>query len=217
MKISNSIKKSLNIASIEKIKASIVGNDEKKFRATMELAPLFASALAWYNADGKGLLIEANEGVKINVDTFCVEVLKFTKSWVYKVIKASEHDEATIEQFIDVVKQLNINGHVVDMSLQNLNKFAKDKGQFVEVNSVLEDTSEGEGEETTEGEGEGEGEETSKGDTIFTMAWKRNDVNVSLRVDANGQFITNNAPEHLAEAIEFLQGILAEFHANMEA
>lgn len=55
-----------------------------------------------------------------------------------------------------------------------------------------------------------EGDETSdKVATVFTLSWKRDDGNVSIRVDAEGNVKTTNSPEDIERAIELLQSMLA--------
>lgn len=55
-----------------------------------------------------------------------------------------------------------------------------------------------------------ESEEASeKVSTVFTLSWKREDGNVSIRVDAEGNVKTTNSPEDIERAIELLQSMLA--------
>jgi hypothetical protein len=51
--------------------------------------------------------------------------------------------------------------------------------------------------------------ESDKVATVFTLSWKRDEGNVSIRVDAEGNVKTTNNPQDIERAIELLQSMLA--------
>ena len=63
--------------------------------------------------------------------------------------------------------------------------------------------------EATEGEGEGEGEQTEiqpeiRANVIFSLSYKTESGNISVKIDENGVVKTNNTREQILQAIEFL-------------
>jgi len=205
MKISNAIKKELQIDAITRIKGAMINSDEKKFRASLQLGALYHQALEWYSNGGKELLKVDNPNEAVNQDVFCIKVLGARKQWVHKCAKASEISADVVEKFISIVRELSTQGHIIGIGIDALNKFVKDGEQI----HVKEETATDETASEETASEETETEETAT--TILTLAYVSNTgKNVALRLSSTGELITGNSADEIREALAILTEKLAE-------
>lgn len=208
MKISNAIKKELQIDAITRIKGAMINSDEKKFRASLQLGALYRQALEWYSNGGKELLKVDNPNEAVNQDVFCVKVLGARKQWVHKCAKASEISADVVEKFIAIVRELSTQGHIIGIGIDALNKFVKDGEQI----HVKEETATDETATDETATDETATDETAS--TILTLAYvSSTGKNVAVRLKSCGELVTGNTADEIREAIEILSAKLAEIQA----
>jgi hypothetical protein len=127
---------------------------------------------------------------------------------MYKCIKASNVAEDVVEIFERQCKHLQDSGEKVKISIESLNQFAKAYAEDEYVNvadlqatddSVVEDTTaDSVAEDTTEDATE------STSDTIFTLSFKTDSGNVSVRYSHSEGLVTTNSNDDILDAIAFL-------------
>ena len=130
---------------------------------------------------------------------------------MYKCIKASNVSEDVVQIFESQCKHLQDAGQRVKISIEALNQFAKEYARNEDVNvadlqgtadtdSVVNDTTADDSvaEDTTE-----DATETTS-DTIFTLSFKRDSGNVSVRYSHSEGLVTTNSADEIQMAIAFL-------------
>ena len=121
---------------------------------------------------------------------------------MYRYIKASHVAEDVLQVFERQCKHLQDSGESVSMCVDSLNQFAK-------VYAVNEDVNVADLQATeTESVGTDTIEETetaeSTSDTIFTLSFKANSGNVSVRYSHSEGLVTTNSNDDILGAIAFL-------------
>lgn len=185
------VKTALNLTEVKSLQRTLLNGQKKKFEQTLQLSTYVASALNWFKSEeGKTACNEA--GITWSTEEFALKVYGWQKSYFYKVVKAGNLAPEVIDTFKAKCDTLESEGKDSNRTLEGLLKYAKS------------------GAMGNEGEGEGEGETASveRVETVFTMAYKREGGNVSVRVDANGVFKTSNSVNEILEAIEYLRSML---------
>jgi hypothetical protein len=192
------IKQALNLNEIRTVSRSLSNAKKKKFEQSLVLSKLVVKAVEWFHSD-EGKAKCAEEGIEWSNEEIGNKVFGWQKSYFYKVVKAGKLPETTVETFIAKCDEIEAQGEEANRSIEGLLKFAKQ----VENNQ----SEGGQGEE-----GEGEAAETAQVETrvqtIFTMTYKTDAGNVSVRVDANGNVKTTNTSEEIQAAINFLTNTL---------
>lgn len=194
------VKDALNLTSIRTLQKTIMNGQKKKFEQTLQLSTLVRNAADWFKSkEAKEQLQQ--EGISWTAEDFSMKVFGWQKSYFYKVAKAGALQPEVVETFKAKCDEVEAEGKDANRTLEGLLKYAKKYG---------ETTAEGEGGGEGEGEGgEGEGAQVEvRVETIFTMTYKREEGNISVRVDANGIVKTNNSVNEILEAIAFLQSQL---------
>ena len=188
------VKQSLNLTEIRSTQRVIANGQKKKFEQTLQLSKLVVGAVAWFaSEDGQRVCTE--EGISWTNEEIGIKIFGWQKSFFYKVVKAGKLETAVIESFNTKCTEIESQGSEANRSLEGLLKFAK------QVNAATT--------ETTEGEGEGEGEQTDiqpeiRANVIFSLSYKTESGNISVKIDENGVVKTNNTREQILQAIEFL-------------
>jgi hypothetical protein len=158
------------------------------------LSKLVVNAVEWF-ASEEGKTVCTEEGISWSNEEIGNKIFGWQKSFFYKVVKAGKLETAVIESFNTKCTEIESQGSEANRSLEGLLKFAK------QVNAATT--------ETTEGEGEGEGEQTDiqpeiRANVIFSLSYKTESGNISVKIDENGVVKTNNTREQILQAIEFL-------------
>lgn len=178
------VKTNLNLSNVEKLKTNIDNAQKRKFDNTLQLAEIVAKSFEWFKSENGKALCQEN-GIKWNSEQFALKVYGYQKSFFYKLVKAAEIDDETIERFKAKCEEIEQRNEKSQRNLDSLLRFAKD-------------------ENCLDGESE-DGEQ--KAETIFTLAFK-SDTNVSVRINSEAKLETKNSKEEILKAIEFLQGLL---------
>ena len=179
------VRTALNLTEIRTIQRGITNAKKKKFDQTLTLSALVVKAFEWFSSEhGKAKLNE--EGLSWSNEEFFNKVFGWQKSFSYKVLKAGKLPTDVVDTFKVKCDELERQGEEPNRSLEGLLKFAK------QVESGGE-----------EGGNEGAEVETRSA-TIFTLAFKHPEKNISVRIDDAGQVKTTNSREEIQEAVSFL-------------
>jgi hypothetical protein len=183
------VRTALNLTEIRTIQRGITNAKKKKFDQTLQLSHLVVNAFNWFSSEvGKAKMAE--EGLTWSNEEFFNKVFGWQKSFSYKVLKAGKLPTEVVDTFKTKCDQLEQQGEEPNRSLEGLLKFAK----------VVE-----QGEEGGNGEEGGEGAEVeTRSATIFTMALKHPDKNISVRINEAGEVKTTNSRDEIQSAINFL-------------
>lgn len=186
------VKQSLNLQAINTLRRADTNAQKKKFENSLQLAKAVKQSFNWFSSEeGKAKCNE--EGITWSNEEFFQKVFGWQKSFSYKLLKVGKLEDTIIEKFNQKCAEVEARGEEAVRSIENLLKFAK----------VVESG----GEEGGEGEGEGAEVETRSA-TIFTLAFKHPDKNISIRINDAGEIKTTNTTAEIFEAIKFLTDAL---------
>jgi hypothetical protein len=190
------VKTALNLTEIRSVQRTITNAKKKKFEQTLTLSKLVTNVLTWFQSeDGKRKCSE--EGITWSNEEIGNKVFGWQKSFFYKVVKAGKLEESVVDTFKAKCDEAEAQGNEPNRSLEGLLKFAKQ----VETGTQTGGESEGEmGDPETTGEAQIE----VRAENVFTLKCKVDGVNVSVKIDANGNLTTNNSKEQIEEAIAIL-------------
>ena len=204
---SDAVKEGLQLSKVKSLQKHIKNADRTKFQKQLKLANVMREAKEWFDKDETQLLF-ADQGIVWSADELADKVYECQKSWMYKCIKASNVAEDVVEIFERQCKHLQDSGEKVKISIESLNQFAKAYAEDEDVNvadlqatddSVAEDTTaDSVAEDTTE-----DATETTS-DTIFTLSFKTDSGNVSVRYSHSEGLVTTNSNDDILDAIAFL-------------
>ena len=199
------VKSAINLSEIKRARKSIENAQKSKFNHTMGMANLVKSAVEWFESeDGKAVFAE--EGIQWSKADFGLKVFGWQKSYFYKVVKVATLDERILAAFNTACDNL---GSEANRSLAGLLEFSRD----IDLDS-LEHAADATEEQIAEAEEAAIAEAASavqeeRVETMFTMSWKNPEGrNVAIRVDANGQIITQNDSSEVSAAINFLSNAI---------
>lgn len=190
------IQTALSLREIRTAQRTLTNGQKKKFEQTLHLSKLVLNAVNWFNSE-EGKAICTEEGISWTNEEIGNKVFGWQKSFFYKVVKAAKVDEAVIETFKAKCDVAEAVGQDANRSLEGLLKFAKQTETIAEESGNVDTDG-----ETTEAEVE------IRTATIFTLTYKTDAGNVSVRIDETGQIKTTNSAEQIAEAIKFLTNSL---------
>jgi hypothetical protein len=189
------IKAALQLTQIKGLQKNILNGQKKKFGQTLELSKLVAASVQWFKSE-EGKAKFASEGISWTNEEFGNKVFGWQKSFFYKVIKAGNLKEETINTFVQKCDEIEATGKDANRTLENLLKYAKNEGA-------------NEGEEGTN-EGEEGTNELIKPTTILTLTYKTEEGNICVRVDSNNIVKTTNSVLEIEAAIAFLRAQLPQ-------
>jgi len=184
------IKTALQLTEIRSIQRTLSNGQKKKFDSTLQLSKVVVKATEWFTSD-EGKAKFAEDGITWTMEDFALKVFGWKNSFFCKVRKAGKLQDEIIETFKAKCEEAEQSGQEPNRTLEGLLKFAKQA------------STEGEGAEGAEG-----AEVELRTETIFTMTYKREEGNISVRVDANGVIKTTNSIADINEAIKFLTNLL---------
>ena len=184
------VKRSLNLQAINTLRRADSNAQKKKFENSLQLAKAVKESFNWFSSEeGKAKFNE--EGISWSNEEFFQKVFGWQKSFSYKLLKVGKLEDTIVEKFNQKCAEVEARGEEAVRSIENLLKFAK----------VVESGEQ----EGGEGEGEGEGAEVeTRSATIFTLAFKHPDKNISVRINESGEVKTTNSREEIMSAIAFL-------------
>lgn len=184
------VKRSLNLQAINTLRRADSNAQKKKFENSLQLAKAVKESFNWFSSEeGKAKCNE--EGISWSNEEFFKKVFGWQKSFSYKLLKVGKLEDTIVEKFNQKCTEVEARGEEAVRSIENLLKFAK----------VVESGEQ----EGGQGEGEGEGAEVeTRSATIFTLAFKHPEGNISVRIDDAGQVKTTNSREEIQEAVSFL-------------
>jgi hypothetical protein len=189
------VKQALNLTEIRGVQRTIVNAKKKKFEQTLSLSKMALNVVNWFNSD-EGKSICNDEGIAWNSEEIGNKIFGFQKSYFYKVIKAGKLDDEVIETFKTKCDEAEAVGDEPDRSLAGLLKYSR----------VLALNASGGGDDASGGGDDAEIE--TRAQTVFTMTFKTNDGNISVRIDDAGTIKTTNTKEQINEAINFLKSFM---------
>jgi hypothetical protein len=184
------VKQALNLQAINTLRRADSNAQKKKFENSLQLAKAVKQSFGWFSSEeGKAKCNE--EGISWSNEEFFQKVFGWQKSFSYKLLKVGKLEDTIIENFNQKCIEVEARGEEAVRSIENLLKFAK----------VVESGSEegGQGEE-----GEGGAEVETRAQTIFTLAFKHPDGNISVRINDAGEIKTTNSRDEIQSAINFL-------------
>lgn len=201
---SDAVKEGLQLSKVKSLQKHIKNADRTKFQKQLKLANVMREAKEWFDKDETQILF-ADQGIVWSADELADKVFECQKSWMYKCIKASNVAEDVVEIFERQCKHLQDSGEKVKISIESLNQFAKAYAedeyvnvadlQSTETDGVVEDTiADIVAEDATE----------STSDTIFTLSFKTDSGNVSVRYSHSEGLVTTNSNDDILDAIAFL-------------
>ena len=190
------VKSALNLSEIRSVQRTITNAKKKKFEQTLTLSKLVTNVVEWFNSeDGKRVCSE--EGITWSNEEIGNKVFGWQKSFFYKVVKAGKLEEDVVNTFKAKCDEAEAQGEEPNRSLEGLLKFAK------QVETGAQGGGQGENEmgdpETT-----GEAQIEVRAENVFTLKCKVDGINVSVKIDADGNLTTNNTKEQIEEAIAIL-------------
>jgi hypothetical protein len=186
------VKQGLNLSEIRSVQRTITNAKKKKFDNTLVLSQLVVKAVDWFQSED-GQRVCSEEGISWSNEEIGQKVFGWQKSFFYKVVKAGRLETEVIDTFNAKCNEAETRGEDPNRSLEGLLKFAKQ----------LEQTNADGGTEGSE-EGSEEAQVETRAETIFTLTYKNESGNVSVRIDANGLVKTTNTDEQIREAISVL-------------
>lgn len=168
----------LKLRELRRLATADMNATKKRFETSLQLSQIVAEGFEWYkSASGKATM--ANEGITWTTEEFALKVYGYQKSFFYKLVKAGAVETPKVEEYKEF--------EPTNRTIEGLLKFIKSGGKGAD------------------GEGGEEGEETTaRPTTVFTMTYKTDAGNVSVRVDSNGVVKTTNTNDQITEAIAFL-------------
>lgn len=188
------VKQALSLAEIRTAQRTLTNGQKKKFEQTLALSKLVLNAVNWFNSE-EGKRICNEEGISWTNEEIGNKVFGWQKSFFYKVVKVAKLDEAVIDTFKTKCDQAEANNQDANRSLEGLLKFAKQSETVSEASGNEDGETDG---ETTEAEVE------IRTANIFSLSYKQEDGNVTVKIDENGTVKTNNSIEEIKRAIDFL-------------
>lgn len=187
----NEVSSALSLHEIRLVSRSLTNAKKKKFEQTLVLSKLVVKAVEWFHSEeGKAKCRE--EGIEWTNEEIGNKVFGWQKSYFYKVVKAGKLQPEVIESFVEKCNEIDNSGEEANRSLEGLLKYAKQ----------VENNTEAGGQDGEDGEGEAQVE--TRVATVFTLSFKQEDGNVSVRIDSNGNVKTTNTTEQIQAAIAFL-------------
>jgi len=185
------VKQALNLQVINTLRRADSNAQKKKFENSLQLAKAVKQSFNWFSSEeGKAKCNE--EGISWSNEEFFQKVFGWQKSFSYKLLKVGKLEDTIVEKFNQKCIEVEARGEEAVRSIENLLKFAK----------AVEQGNEG-GNEGEEG-GEGEAEVETRSATIFTLAFKHPDKNISVRINEAGEIKTTNSRDEIMSAIAFL-------------
>jgi hypothetical protein len=187
------VKQSLNLAEIRSTQRVIANGQKKKFEQTLQLSKLVVTAVNWF-ASNEGKQVCAEEGITWTNEEIGIKIFGWQKSFFYKVVKAGKLENAIIENFNTKCTEIEASGSEANRSLEGLLKFAK------QVNAATTETTDSENTDSEQTDIQPE----IRANVIFSLSYKIESGNISVKIDENGIVKTNNTREQILQAIEFL-------------
>jgi len=175
-----------------KLNRSINTAQKNKFFKSLELGKIIDKGISLFKADTNFKETMSASGISWTIEEFIVNVYGYQKSYAYRIVKASIHDERVVEAF-----QIYAEREKLPLSIVELNKFAKNVGK-IDDSATAEDIAEG-----TESE---ENEQSSP--TIFSFVSKLEGAKANITIKENGDASTKCTKEELLQAIEAMKVII---------
>ena len=198
---SDAVKTGMQLTKVKSLQKSVKTAERTKFRKSLEMATLMRQGKEWFDKPETKILF-SEQGIVWSADELADKVFELSKTRMYRYIKASNVAEDVLQVFERQCKHLQDSGESVSMCVDSLNQFAK-------VYAVNEDVNVADLQATeTESVGTDTIEETetaeSTSDTIFTLSFKANSGNVSVRYSHSEGLVTTNSNDDILGAIAFL-------------
>jgi len=125
--IAQKIENLFKVNEVNKMINEVEASDVKRFHNNLKLAYLLADAKQNFeSAEGKNLLKEA--GKNLNTEEFFWEFFKLSKSFAYRLLKASKIEEAIVNEFEIYCDTRREDGEPCGRDIDNLIKYAKNGG-----------------------------------------------------------------------------------------
>lgn len=187
------VKQSLNLTEIRSTQRVIANGQKKKFEQTLQLSKLVVTAVNWF-ASEEGKTVCTEEGITWTNEEIGIKIFGWQKSFFYKVVKAGKLENAIIDNFNTKCSEIEASGSEANRSLEGLLKFAK------QVNTATTETTDSENTDSEQTDIQPE----IRANVIFSLSYKTESGNISVKIDENGVVKTNNTREQILQAIEFL-------------
>lgn len=177
-----------------KLNRSINTAQKNKFFKSLELGKIIDKGIELFKADANFKETMSASGISWTIEEFIENVYGYKKSYAYRIVKGSRHEERVVEAF-----QIFAEREKLPLSIVELNKFAKNVGK-VDEDATAEDIA-----ESAESE-EQEQEQTSP--TIFSFVSKLEGAKANITIKESGEANTKCTKEELLQAIEAMKVII---------
>jgi hypothetical protein len=191
----------IDLRGIRGLQRTLANGQKKKFAQTLELSKKVVTAVNWFQSDA-GKQATADAGIYWNNEEIGNKVFGWQKSYFYKVVKAGKLDDAKVELFNSLCDEAEARNEEPNRTLEGLLKFARSGG------NTDAEAGGNDGENDGENDGANEPQIEVRVANVFTMTYKTEAGNVSVRVDANNVIATTNSKEEIQQAIEFLSNLI---------
>lgn len=197
------VQDALQLVKVKNLQKWLKHFERTRFRKQLELAALMAQGKEWFDSENtKALFLE--NGLSWTTEDLADKVFECGKSWMFKMIKASQVSEEKVNEFESQCKELQDAGEKVKISIEELNRFASGVSTVEQLQCDRQDS-----EDTAE---DSVLEDTPSTDThseILTFAWKTPNGNtVSGRVTPTEGLVSTNTVDEILMMMDFLQGQL---------
>lgn len=191
------VKSGLRLTEFNAVSKSWETSSQRKFNASVEMAKIVSQGIQWADSP-EGQLVFESEGLKWSKEELFKKTYGFQKSFGYKLLKVAKLNDEVITEFNTICD----NDRNASRSIENLLKWCAS-----DVTANDGGDTEGEG-------GEGEGSEVGQ-KAVFTLSFKSKEVmgldkNVAIRVNGDGEMLTKNTINEIAQAIEWLKSQLTK-------
>lgn len=175
-------KTALKIEKIKSLNGSISKAIKKRYDVSLELSNYILDGYTFLSSPEFKQQLKENE-IKAKFEDIILNAYGLSKSWYYKLLKASKIDGETKTQYAQLCDQLESEGKNSVRTIEDLIKFAKKKGK---------------------GTADGEDEKESKGaNNVITFNSKEENA-VSFKVTDKGEIKTNNTTEQIVAKLKEL-------------
>ena len=212
--LTNSVKKSLQIAQIQKLQANIVKSDLDKFTNSVELSKVVCKVHVYLTSVSGKQVIKAEPEKTNTQEKFVNHYLGISKNWfndLKNAGKAIEEKPEIVNEYLEECAKVEAEKKVnVPRSIVKLNEFFKES-KLEKPTPPTNESEAGEEGETGEDKAPTKSSSVEAKKDVLTFSFAGASLglsNVSIRIGSDGQFKTSNDAGQINDAISyFLQAL----------
>ena len=186
----NAQKDALNLTEYNKLSRSIETAQKKKFYTSLKLGAIIAQGIEKFKKDVNFKEDMNANGITWTLEEFMNAAYGINKSFAYKVVKAAKHEQIIVDAF-----EIFANENKVSLSIEELNKFAKNVGKVDEG-------------ATAEGIAEEAAEEEVSAKVLYTFVCKLDGHECNVNVKNDGSINTSSTKESLLLSLRVLSDLI---------